>query len=224
MRILLVEDNAELARAIKTGLKRHWIVDAVSDCASAKTQFMSTEYFLVLLDVCLPDGTGWELCNYWRQQDSTIPLIFITGHVTMADKLRGFNLGGDDYITKPFSLAELEVRIRAQMRKSHLPSFNIYKVNNLQLDTNTQTVKTDHKSLPLRQKEWSILRLLAKRKNQIVSHYQLWEQVWEDSELVNPNTVEVHISRLRQKLRTLAADINIRTVKPLGYQLVDGRL
>ncbi len=220
MRILLVEDDVPLAKTIKAGLKKSWVVDWVDTCAAAKLQLACTDYFLVLLDVQLPDGTGWELCNYWRQNHIAIPFIFLTGLASVPDKVRGFNLGADDYLTKPFSLAELEVRIQAQARRSSFFQTETRSIQNVLFDSETHTIALGEKTLPLRQKEWQIMELLAKRKNHIVSHYQLWEQVWEQSDLVNPNTVEVHISRLRKKLKMLTSQLSIKTVKPVGYQLV----
>lgn len=224
MRILLVEDNLALAQTLKTGLKQSWVVDVATTCAEAKTQLACTDYFLVLIDVQLPDGTGWELCNYWRQNHVTIPLIFLTGQVTVPDKIRGLKLGADDYLTKPVSLAELQARITVQARRSSFFQTEAHKISNVLFDSATHTLTLGDKVLYFRQKEWQILTLLAKRKNQIVSHYQLWEQVWEQSDLVNPNTVEVHISRLRNKLKSLETKLNIKTIKPVGYQLIADEL
>lgn len=224
MRMLLVEDNEALAKTIKAGLKKSWVVDCVSTCAEAKLQLACTDYFLVLLDVTLPDGTGWELCNHWRKNHVNIPILFLTGMAEVPDKIRGFQLGADDYITKPFSLAELEVRIQVQARRSNFFMTETRELDDVLLDPAAHTVVSGEKVLYLRQKEWQILDLLAKRKNKIVSHYQLWEQVWEQSELVNPNTVEVHVSRLRKKLSSLTRKIHIKTVKPVGYQLITEEL
>ena len=100
----------------------------------------------------------------------------------------------------------------------------MHHLNDVLLDPATHTLTSGEKVLYLRQKEWQILDLLAKRKNKIVSHYQLWEQVWEQSDLVNPNTVEVHVSRLRKKLTSISNTIHIKTIKPVGYQLLTEEL
>lgn len=220
MRLLLVEDELELAQGLQAALRPQFIVDIASSCGEAEYLFEIGEYALVILDAWLGDGTGWELCQSWRKNHSIVPILFLTGAQTTADIIRGFKAGADDYVSKPFQLTELQARLQALLRRSSLLRPTKVQQGELLLDVSTYHASYKNQPLKLRRKEWQILELLLRHPGQVVTYPLFWQHIWERDDEVNSNTLEVHLSQLRRKLAKYCPEPLIETVKPLGYRLV----
>ncbi len=220
MRLLLVEDELHLAEGLKAALKPQFIVDIAASCGEAEYLFQVGDYALVILDGWLSDGSGWELCQSWRKQSATLPILFLTGAQTTADIIRGFQAGADDYLAKPFQLIELQARLQALLRRSSLLRPSKIQRGELLLDVNTYHASYKDQPVKLRCKEWQILELLLRHPGQVVTYPMLWQHVWERDDEVNSNTLEVHLSQLRRTLAKYCGEPLIETVKPLGYRFI----
>jgi len=221
MKLLLIEDDFSLAENTKIFLeKQRFQVDAVK---SGKTGLMRAEkfpYAVILLDWMLPDLQGIEVLRQLRQKGITTPVIMTTAKSQLEDKIEGFNLGSDDYLTKPYTLTELEARINAIIRRTYAPSnANVIILGNLVINLDTAEVSYKDQLIALTPKEYSILELLALQREKIVSRPDILHHVWSDDADQFTNHVEVHIKNLRAKLGKGAKQL--KTVKGRGYLLYE---
>ena len=216
-RILIVEDEPSIADnivfALKTeGFAPHWCRTG----AEAQAHWRERMPDLVLLDVGLPDTSGFELCKQLRQH-SQIPIIFLTARDSEIDKVVGLEIGGDDYVVKPFSPRELAARVRARLRNHSAPPEPEATVA-LELDESSQSARICDCALNLTRYEFRLLAVLHKAPGRVFSRDQLLERVWSDPSGAFDRTVDTHIKTLRQKLRLAGEQVNpIRTHRGLGY-------
>lgn len=223
MLIVVIEDDQPIANLIKMNLElEDFDVQLFSDAESAYTFFLKHEADLILLDIMLPGMNGFELQS--RIKEKNIPVIFITAKSDQEDKLMGLKLGADDYITKPFDNRELLLRIKAVLRRTK----NKDKINNdsikigkLKLLKRKHIVFLDEEKLDLTPKEFAILHLLMKNYQQVFSRNQLLNHIWGYDYYGNTRTIDMHIKRLREKLKSYANII--KTVYGLGYKLDLGK-
>ena len=217
-RILLVEDDPALLRGLVTTLRSHgYAVDTAADGASAVSMASAEPYALVLLDVGLPDFSGFEVLKRLRQRGLRVPILMLTARDTVQDRVMGLDLGADDYLLKPFEPSELEARIRALMRRSHGDPSPVISVGNLVIDRSTGTATVLGRPLDLRRREWAVLDRLVSRPGKLVSKERLTNEVFGFDEPVAPNAIEVYVARLRKKLEPDGP--TIRTLRGLGYML-----
>lgn len=222
MRILVIEDEIKIAQTIKKGLElKGYAVDAVYDGEMGLAYAIDDDYDAIVLDRMLPGMDGVTLCRKVREQQVYTPILMLTARGTIGDKVEGLNSGADDYLVKPFSFDELTARIKALLRrpKTHLGS--IIKVDNLALDTISYEVKRGKEPVKLSQKEFQLLEYFMHHQGQIVTKDMIISHVWDEDADVLPNTVEVYIGYLRNKI-----DRPFPTAKPLlhtmrgfGYRL-----
>lgn len=214
MRLLVAEDNALLGQGIEAGLKQAgFAVDRVLDGASAALALDAVDYELLVLDLGLPRLAGLDLLTALRSKGRDIPVIILTARDTVQDRIAGLNAGADDYLVKPFDLAELIARIHALLRRAHGRTSALIEHANLQLDPATLQVTQDGKTIPLSARECAILVDLLEHKGMALSRSRLEEGLYGWNEEVESNAIEVHIHNLRKKL----GDELIKTIRGVGY-------
>lgn len=214
-KILLVEDNPLTLKGLSYLLEREqYQVATATDSASALALIQSSHYDLVLLDVSLPDGNGFDLARILRAHETQAPFIFITALDDEADVVQGLELGADDYITKPFRNRELLLRIRNVLERSGKSTKQI-TVGDYVLDLNTGDFIVSGKRVPLTALERRLLRCLMENAGRVVTRERLLDEIWDASgKVVNDNTLSVYLKRLRQKLGDSST---ITTIKNIGY-------
>jgi two-component system response regulator TctD len=217
-RILLVEDDPALLRGLVATLRTAgYAVDTAGDGASAVTLATEQPYALVMLDVGLPDFSGFEVLKRLRERGCKTPILMLTARDTVQDRVTGLDLGADDYLLKPFEPSELEARMRALLRRSHGDPSPILTIGNLVMDRSLGIATVCGRSLELRRREWAVLERLVARPGKLVSKERLTDEVFGFDEPVAPNAIEVYVARLRRKLEPDGP--TIRTLRGLGYML-----
>ncbi|MEH6944064.1 response regulator transcription factor [Bacillus sp. JJ722] len=223
--ILIIDDEEDLSNLIKTSLHKEGIENVITagSCAEGWEKFQQYNPALVLLDIMLPDGEGYDLCKRLRVI-SNIPILFISAKDEEVDKILGLAMGGDDYITKPFSPKEVAYRVKAQLRRlgytEHKVEQKSLKVGPFELSANETELKKNGQALELTAKEIGLMSCFMHHSNQILSKETLLEHVWGDEFFGSDNTVMVHIRRLREKIEEDPSKPTLLlTVKGLGYKL-----
>jgi DNA-binding response OmpR family regulator len=224
MKILIVEDEHLIANSIKKGLEQEkYTVDIAFDGLEGYDLASSGDYDLILLDLMLPGLDGLSICKKLRQENNHTPILMLTAKSQLEDKIIGLNSGADDYLTKPFAFEELLARIRALSRRPQKINGKILTVGDLSLDTVTYEVKRGNKNIQLSSKEYSLLECLLRHSNQILNKDQLIQYVWSYESDILPNTVEVYIRNLRQKIDIpfKGKEPLIKTIRGFGYKISD---
>jgi DNA-binding response OmpR family regulator len=222
MRILVIEDESKIAASVKKGLEQEgFAVDTALDGLSGYDLASSEPYDLIILDIMLPGIDGMALCARLREEDNKTPILMLTAKDTLEDKVTGLNEGADDYLTKPFAFEELLARINALLRRpNHMISKQLI-CGDLSIDLNTHEVKRGEKEISLSRKESALLEYLMRNKNHVVTKEQIIQHVWDFDSDVLPNTVEVYIGYLRNKIESDFSDRPklIKTVRGFGYKI-----
>ena len=214
MKILIVEDEEMIARLIRIGLeKAGYSCECVYDGKAAADLLEEKRYDLFLLDIMLPEIDGYELLEYIREFE--IPVIFITAKSSLEDKVKGLRAGADDYITKPFELAELTARVESVLRRYHKGQDKI-KLAGLDIDMESRTVKRDGTEIELTMKELELLQLFLRNRNIALFRDRIYEEVWGGEYDPESRTVDVHIQRLKKKLDLEGVIVSVRKI---GYRL-----
>jgi two-component system, OmpR family, response regulator len=217
MRILLIEDDELVADAIVRGLSlAGFTVDHAVSAERGHAALSSEHFDLAVVDIGLPGADGLSLLAALRSEGKSMPVLILTARDTLADKIRAFELGADDFLMKPFEQAELAARCRALIRRANLSPSGIVRLGGLTIDLNGHQLQIDTQPVELTRREWLVLESLAHNVGRIVTKDRLMQALagWEQD--LTPNAVETHISRLRAKLGTAAV---IRTIRGLGYRL-----
>lgn len=217
MRLLLVEDSVFLGEAVRDQIAEEGhAIDWMQCLAHAKTSVATTDYNLILLDLMLPDGKGIDFLKQLRKSGNTTPVIILTALDQLSDRIEGLNAGADDYLVKPFDLAELSARIAAVARRSSGNPNPVMQLQGLEIDLINHTVKRDEALINLTAREWALFEALLQQVGALLSRSQLEDQLYAFGAEIESNTIEVHISRLRKKL----GHELIETVRGMGYRLV----
>ena len=223
MRILVVEDEKKINDVIvKTLKKEKYGVDSCFDGEEALDYIFSVEYDIILLDIMLPKKDGFEVLKSMRKKGIKTPVLFLTARDQIEDRVRGLDLGADDYLVKPFAFEELLARIRVVLRKnsgSGEDSGNVLKIANLTVDCNKHEVFRDDVSIKLSAKEFSILEYMMRNKGRVVSKEKIEEHVWDFDYEGGSNIVEVYIKFLRKKVDNDFSPKLIHTIRRVGYIL-----
>jgi two-component system response regulator MprA len=216
--ILLVEDDQELRALLERGLEEEgFAVTGMSTGAEAMERACVAEPDALVIDVGLPDADGRDLCQALRAQGVQTPVLFLTARDALADRLAGFGAGGDDYMTKPFSLAELAARLRALLNRAG--ASGTVSAAGLSIDPTTFEVSCGAHSVRLTPTEFRLLAALAAHAERTVSRRGLVRAAWPEGAIVHDNTIDVYLARLRRKLRSLEGAPTITTVHGVGYLL-----
>jgi two-component system OmpR family response regulator len=222
MRILVVEDDIKIAAAVKKGLElKGFAVDAVHDGETGLSYAIDSDYDLVVLDRMLPGIDGVEVCRRVREQGVSTPILMLTARGTIGDKVEGLNSGADDYLVKPFSFDELNARVKALLRRPPTHTGTIIKAGDLLLDTTTYEVKRGDTPIKLSHKEFALLEYFMHHQGQVITKDMIINHVWDEDALVLPNTVEVYMGYLRNKIDRPFPDANplLQTMRGFGYKL-----
>lgn len=220
MRILVVEDEKDLNRIItKTLSKSGYTVDSCFDGNEVEHYLAGAEYDAILMDVMLPGKDGFSLVSAMRERGMDTPVLFLTARDSVADRVTGLDLGGDDYLVKPFDFEELLARIRAMTRKHVGQRKNQFSVGDLVVDVERHTVTRGGVPLSLLPKEFAILEHLIRNKGKVVSREQLENRIWNYEYSGSSNNVDGYMSRLRKKLDDGQAHKLLHTIKGLGWVL-----
>ena len=219
-KILLVEDDANLADTMCDRLTaEHFAVELVSDGAAALHMLRTYEYDLVILDWGLPGRSGIEICKEYRSMGGSARILMLTGKSAIEEKEFGFNSGVDDYLTKPFHMKELVVRLRALMRRSNEVVRDELKLGNLSLSTRSRTVTRDGVALKLTGKEFALLEFLMRHPNDVFSSNALIDRVWQSDSTVGTDTIKTLVYRLRSKLGEESNTPALVSVFGQGYKI-----
>ncbi len=219
-RILLIEDDAALSRGLVAALTAEgYSVDPAPDGASALMMASDEPYAIITLDVGLPDMSGFDVLKSLRAKGCRAPVLILTARDEIDDRVRGLDLGADDYLLKPFEPRELAARIRALLRRPQVDPAPVIRVGKLEFDRSHHVARIDGRDLDLRRREWVVLERLLSRVGQVVSKDRLASEVFGYDEPVAPNAIEVYIARLRKKLEPDGP--TIRTLRGLGYLMED---
>jgi two-component system response regulator MprA len=216
--ILVVEDDQDLRAVLRRGLEEEgFAVAGASTGAEAMERVSARRPDAMVIDVGLPDADGRDLCQALRARGVQTPVLFLTARDALTDRLAGFRAGGDDYLSKPFSLAELIARLRALLNRSGVE--DTLNAVGLSLDPTTFEVSCGQQSIRLTPTEFRLLGALAAQAERTVSRRELVRVAWPEGAVVHDNTIDVYLARLRRKLRTLAGSPAITTVHGVGYRL-----
>jgi two-component system OmpR family response regulator len=218
MRILIVEDDAVLADGLCHSLQQSgYAIDAATQGADADHMLTFQSYDLVILDLGLPKLSGFDVLRRLRHRGSQTPVLILTARDGVADRVKGLDLGADDYLTKPFDLTELEARIRALIRRGQSGGSALLEIGKLALDTTGRQATLSGSPLGLSARELAVLEILMLKAGRVVNKEQIMERLcnWEDD--IGDNAIEVYVHRLRKKLK--GSDVQIRTIRGLGYLL-----
>jgi two-component system OmpR family response regulator len=216
----VVEDDARMAAAIGRGLRYEGlIVDVASDGDEALARIAAVEYEAVVLDVMLPGIDGVETCRRLRERAHWVPVLMLTARDAVEDRVRGLDGGADDYMTKPFSLAELGARLRALARRGQSERPAVLEAGPLRLDPATREVERDGREIELSAREFMLLEAFMRRPGQVLTQGQLLEAAWDAGYEQRSNVVEVYVRYLREKIDRPFGVRSIETVRGVGYRL-----
>lgn len=219
MRILLVEDENNVAAFIKKGLEEEfYTVDAAENGSEGLSMATANDYDLILLDIMLPGMNGIDLCKELRRRGMKVPILMLTAKDSVSSRVEGLESGADDYLTKPFAFSELLARIKALLRRASESVRELY-LEDLRMDLLSRRVYRGGKEIVLTPKEFSLLEYLLRRKGRVLSRTQMIENIWGYNFDPNSNVVDVHIKYLREKIDTGFEKKLIHTVRGAGYIL-----
>lgn len=223
MKILIIEDERDMLQNMEDTLqKENFLVETAMDLDSAISKVGVYDYDCILLDINLPDGSGMEILDFLKQNDKTEGVIIVSARNSLDDRLQGLNTGADDYLAKPFHMAELNARVKALLRRKKFNGNDILKIENLAIDPDNHIAKTEQGEMELNRKEFDILVYLATNQNRLVSKSALAEHVWGDhiDQADNFEFIYSQIKNLRKKLKDVQANIEIKAVYGIGYKLI----
>jgi len=220
MRVLIVEDDLKMAGLIRRGLSEEGLsVDVAKGGDDALWMAGATDYDAIVLDVMLPGGDGFEVCRSLREKGQWAPVLMLTARDAVEDRVAGLDAGADDYLTKPFSFAELLARLRALARRPPLERPTVLEVGDLRLDPATREVWRGETEVELSTKEFALLETFMRRPGEVLSRYQLLEHCWDNAYENRSNVVDVYVRYLREKVDRPFGRSSIETVRGAGYRL-----
>jgi len=218
--ILVVEDDPEMGALVERGLvgEGHRVT-LVTDGVAALVAAGAQAFDAAAVDVMLPEMSGFEVCRRLREMGQDLPVILVTARDAVDDRVLGLDAGADDYLTKPFAIAELNARLRAHLRRRTAGTATVVQAGRVRLDTVTVRATVGGRDLPLSVKEFSLLRFLAQGSPETRSRAEVLREVWGSAEHFDPTIVDQYVSYVRKKLQATGADVVIRTVRGVGYAL-----
>lgn len=222
MRLLVIEDNDELADLLVRGLRSAgYASDRFSTVGEARNALATTSYAALILDLGLPDGDGLAVLRELRHRHDSTPVLLLTARGGLHDKVTGFRDGADDYLVKPFALEELIARLEAQLRRPGQLLGNVLSIGNLEFDTRNRQCAIDGVSYVFSARETAVLEILMRSKGRVVSKRQVEDSIFGLSEEVGSNAIEVYIHRLRKQLIEKGAKAQVHTIRGVGYLITE---
>ena len=223
MRLLLVEDDEKLARSVARGLRGEgYAVDHAADGDAALLNLDVWDYDAVILDVMLPRRDGLEVCRTLRERGCWAPVLMLTARDGVEDRVRGLDVGADDYLGKPFDFGELLARVRALLRRAPASRPARLRVGDLVVDPATHAVSRQGQQVELTAREFAVLEYLARNPGQVISRARLLDHVWDENFMGSTNVVDQYVGALRRKLEQPFGRPLLHTVRGVGYVLKDG--
>ena len=220
MKLLVVDDDRMFAELVRRGLKEEGhTVDVANNAAKGREAVMVHDYDAIVLDVMLPDGTGLEIARDLRRAGRATPILMLTGNDATDDVVRGLDSGADDYLTKPFEMSELKARVRALVRRGGARRTEMITCGGVVLDRLAHRATAHGRPMDLTPKEYSLLEYLLLHQEKVVTRTELLEKVWDLHFDPGSNVVDVHVARLRTKLRQHKAEPQLRTIRGVGFML-----
>lgn len=218
--MLLVEDEPKMAQLLERGLRENGHVVEVSSTGEAAVDAVTAgEFDVVLLDVMLPDLDGFEVCRRLRRGGSWVPVLMLTARSAVSDRIRGLDVGADDYLTKPFALAELHARVRALARRGPVERPTVLSVGDLTLDPATREVCRGGETVVVSAREFALLEAFMRRPGRVLTRDQLLDLVWDVTPDGHSNVVDVYVRYLREKIDRPFGHGSLQTVRGVGYRL-----
>ena len=220
MRILVIEDSLRLADTIAEALqKENYLVDVANDGLTGYEHASTGIYDMILLDLMLPKMNGYDVLAALRKGGQQVPVLILSAKTELDDKLQGFTVGADDYVTKPFEIKELLMRIQAIYRRSNNQDLSCLQLGNLSFDPSSCELENmdTHKSMKIAGKELQLLEFFMNNSNQVLEKNQITTKIWGFDSNAEYNNVEVYVSFLRRKFHHLQVNVNIRAVRGIGY-------
>ncbi len=220
MRLLVVEDYRPLRQSITQGLQEAgFAVDATGDGMEGLWYASGNDYDVIILDLMLPGMDGLEILKTIRAEGRASHVLVLTARDTVEDRVRGLDLGADDYLVKPFAFEELLARLRALLRRRYRQTHSTIRVEDLCLDVATQRVRRGQRDIALTRREYALLEYLAMRTGEVVPRGDIWEHVYEFNSTASSNVVDVYVGYLRKKIETTGEAPLIHTIRGRGYRL-----
>jgi len=220
MAILLIEDYEPLRKSLTKGLREAgFAVDAASDGEEGLWQAQSGKHDVIILDLMLPKLDGLSVLRKLREEGSTVHVLILTAKDMLHDRVRGLNLGADDYLIKPFAFDELLARVRALVRRKYETKSPVVQVADLEIDTRTRTARRGEQTLDLTAREFAILHFLALRVGQVVTRTDIWDNIYDWAADANSNIIDVYIGYIRKKMEQGGLPRLIHTRRGMGYVL-----
>jgi two-component system copper resistance phosphate regulon response regulator CusR/two-component system response regulator QseB len=220
MKVLVVEDERRLGQFLKQGLtEQTYTVALAHNCREANDAMVETKYDAIVLDLNLPDGDGLDLIREWRASGLNEPVLILSARDQLEDRIKGLDVGSDDYLPKPFSLEELLARLRALMRRQSVTKQPAMERNGVRLDVLSHTVHLDGQPIDLTNREYALLEVFMQNAGRVLTRTFISEKIWASHYDVDTNLLDVYMSRLRTKLEACGRPI-FKTVRGIGYQLL----
>jgi len=221
MKILVVEDQRRLGQFLKKGLSEHsYTVTWVQTCREARDALCETHYDGIILDLGLPDGDGLDLLREWRKSGFNEPVLILSARDAVQDRVRGLDLGADDYLPKPFSLEELLARIRSLLRRQANTKETVLEHRSIRVDLLARTVTQNGQTVEMTSREFALLEVFLQNPGRVLPRTLICEKIWETNYDIDTNLLDVYMSKLRMKLESDPAKPLFRTLRGVGYQLL----
>jgi len=221
MKILIVEDQQRLGQFLERGLKEQaYTVKWLRTCAEARDALADSPYDVILLDLTLPDGDGIDLLRQWRKSNFNEPVMILSARDAVEDRIKGLDVGADDYLPKPFSFEELLARMRSLVRRHSAVKQTVLEHKGVKVDLLAHTVQVEGNSIDLTSREYALLEIFMQNAGRILTRTLISEKIWASNYDVDTNLLDVYMSRLRAKLEGAAGKQLFKTVRGVGYQLL----
>lgn len=219
MRVLIIEDDKVIRQQLwRSLLREDFSVQTAEDGVTGIDLARNNEFDVIILDVMMPRMDGFEVCRQLRAERHNVPILFLTAKDTVDDRVAGLMLGGDDYLVKPFDYSELRARLHALTRRNKVNQGQIIIIDDLQIDTDAQTVRRGGQEIRLTPREFSLLEALARNEGRVLTREAILERIWDNEESL-PNTVNFHVTSLRKKIDQDQEVKLIKTIHGFGYSL-----
>ena len=224
MKVLIIEDEVELLITVSNYLtKENFVCELAENFQKAEEKLAIYEYDIILLDITLPDGNGIDLLNIIRKNNILAGVIILSAKSSLDDKIKGLDLGADDYMTKPFQLSELNSRIKAVLRRHKFEGNNNIKFNEISINTDSKTVKINDKEIILTKKEYDMLLYFIINKERVLTKEAIAEHLWNDNIDLSDNFdfIYTHLNNIRRKIKAKKGNDYIKTIYGMGYKFSD---
>jgi DNA-binding response OmpR family regulator len=221
MRILIVEDERKVAQFIKRRLEEvDYSATVVRTCAEASDALAESPYDAIILDLGLPDGDGLTLLKEWRGNRFNEPVLIPSARDAVDDRVKGLNLGADDYLPKPFSMEEMLARIRSLLRRNVEKKTTVFEHRGIRLDLLARTVTLNGRLVDLTGREFALLELFMQNQGRVMTRTLIAEKIWDTHDEIDPNLLDVYMRRLRKKLAASPDEQLFKTLRGVGYQMI----